>query len=500
MKTKFLTCLLIVQSVLLTAQSFELTHNCKQAYESIIALEFEKGRNYLQIEHNENPQNLLPVLYQSYIDFLQVILGENADNYEAFKDKKKSRLRKIKSGNDDSPFYHYALANIYLHHAFSRVRFKEYFKAMFEIKRAYRLLTKNVKEYPEFIPNYIGMGLLHSMIGSIPENYKWVSWLANMKGTVEQGIGELYKVLYEAEKGGENAYLLTEASFYLTFIEINLNANQDQPEKLLQILNSRPFDTPLTLYAKVSVYMRSGRNDKALELLEQFKQTESSFQFHYLKYLQGMAYLNKLDQKCIEYFSQYLRDFKGGTYVKSAYQKIAWMHLLNGNIEGYKDQMKKCIALGNKNLDGDKQAQKEAENNIVPNVYLLKARLLFDGGYYQESLNILNENRFKISVDDRVLMTELLYRFGRNYQNLKQYKMAKHYFKRAIGIGSGLKEYFAGNSCLQLGTIYEIERKADSANYYYKKCLDLDFETYKTSLDFKAKAKMKKLETKKGAE
>ena len=70
----------------------------------------------------------------------------------------------------------------------------------------------------------------------------------------------------------------------------------------------------------------------------------------------------------------------------------------------------------------------------------------------------------------------------------------KKHSKKTIKKGKDLPDYFAGNSCLQLGIIYEMNHKIDSAEYYYKMCLDLDFKIYKASLDFKAKAKLKKLE------
>ena len=42
-------------------------------------------------------------------------------------------------------------------------------------------------------------------------------------------------------------------------------------------------------------------------------------------------------------------------------------------------------------MDEDNQALSESKSNTVPNITLLKARLLFDGGYYQKALNIMIE-------------------------------------------------------------------------------------------------------------
>ena len=48
----------------------------------------------------------------------------------------------------------------------------------------------------------------------------------------------------------------------------------------------------------------------------------------------------------------------------------------------------------NSETDADKQAVKEAESGRWPNEALLKARLLDDGGYYNQALQVLAANRF----------------------------------------------------------------------------------------------------------
>ena len=40
-------------------------------------------------------------------------------------------------------------------------------------------------------------------------------------------------------------------------------------------------------------------------------------------------------------------------------------------------------------LDDDKLAEKEATKKEAPNVYLLKARLLSDGGYYEKAISTI---------------------------------------------------------------------------------------------------------------
>ena len=58
---------------------------------------------------------------------------------------------------------------------------------------------------------------------------------------------------------------------------------------------------------------------------------------------------------------------------------------------------------GKKLIDEDRQAENDIQNDIVINRDLLIARILFDGGYYNETLNKLN----KLSVNEISLNNDL---------------------------------------------------------------------------------------------
>ena len=498
-KSSIILVVLLLSSFSVKAQYFDFSEDCKNAYLNISALEFDKGMALIDKERNQNPGNVLPILYLNYLDFLKVVIGEQENDYDEFRDTKRKRLRLIRTGDKDSPYYLYSLANLNLQYAFARLRFKDYFSALFEIKRAFHLLERNVEKYPEFLPNYIGFGLLHTMVGSIPKNYKWVSWLASMDGTVEQGYKELFMVLEKGQNNPEYSHLMNEAAFFLTFLEMNISADRAQAEKLLLLLNKEPNKQPLIVFAKLSILKRTSRNEEAIKILDEYHQSDSSYPFHYLIYLHGLLNLNKLDQKANTYFQKYLNEFKGGSYIKSSYQKMAWLALINGNIDEYQRLINFCKTKGNDYLGSDDHAEKEAENKEIPNVDLLKARLLYDGGYYEKSLSELAKLNLNSANFNKTETTEYYYRIARNYQGLEKFEQAIQFYKKAIETGQNLSAYFAGNSAMQLGVIYENKMMLDTAAIYYQTCLDLDFKTYKKSLDVKAKAALNRVQTKKGA-
>ena len=62
-----------------------------------------------------------------------------------------------------------------------------------------------------------------------------------------------------------------------------------------------------------------------------------------------------------------------------------------------------------------------------------------------------------------------------------------------INIGADKEYYFAANSALKSGMIFESKMDFEKARYYYNKCLSLDFDEYKTSITQKAKAGLNRI-------
>ena len=151
--------------------------------------------------------------------------------------------------------------------------------------------------------------------------------------------------------------------------------------------------------------------------------------------------------------------------------------------------MSKCLIHGNNLLDEDKQAQSEAKRQLVPHVTLLKARLLFDGGYYQNGLATLE--KIKIGDLNDVQVEEYHYRRGRCQQSVKQYNEAIASYLLIANNQS--TSFFVAGSCLQLAMIYENQKKLASAKAFYEKCLQLNPAEYKNSLHQKAKSGLERV-------
>jgi hypothetical protein len=70
------------------------------------------------------------------------------------------------------------------------------------------------------------------------------------------------------------------------------------------------------------------------------------------------------------------------------------------------------------------------------------------------------------------------------------------YYQETITKGGELPYYFAANSSLQLGIIYEQQHDFIQAQKYYLKVLDMNFDEYHFSITNKAQAGLNRIKGK----
>jgi len=209
----------------------------------------------------------------------------------------------------------------------------------------------------------------------------------------------------------------------------------------------------------------------------------------------GQAFLFKLDSEAQDFFKKYLLDYPGKNYKKTALQKWAWGAFIKGDTAAYLNAMKDIPNIGASIFDADKVAQKESkrvmEESWLPNLYLLRSRLQFDGHYYQGALNELSN--MEIAQSDQVTQLEYHYRKARILHEMNRLLDAKKEYELALMKGEESERYFAANSALKLGEIAELQAQKNEAAQYYKKVLDLEFSEYRKGIRAKAKAGLQRV-------
>ena len=469
--------------------SFELNEQVQQAYLQIIRLNFDEGKRLLDKEQHSNPLNQLPLLYMNYIDFLKAYVSEEKIDLETFSNNTRNRLKIMKY--EKSPFFLYSRAELLIQESILNLKSGDYASAAWKIRKAYLTNENNSEIFPAFPLNKKISGMLNVFIGAIPDDYHWLADLAGFYGSIHQGTLELTLLLNETTGTDYHIYR-EELLYYLSSIQSSVSQRIDDPFQIDEMMRSYCSANKFMRVSFSNVLMRTGRNDEALQLLTDTSLMKDSYPTHLIIYKAGLARLRKLDYTSEKDFQHFISRFKGMNYIRSAYQKMAWIYLLQGNQKKYNDCMMMCKSVGSNRTEDDKEATEEAKSGEVPNPVLLRARLLFDGGYYREAMSEMANK----SIHDFPRLKdqlEVTYRLARILQKLKLMEKAIHLFEETLKNGSTSRYYYAANSALLLGGIYEEKKDLEKAKSYYLKCLSMRNHGYQYSIDQKAKAGIARL-------
>jgi tetratricopeptide (TPR) repeat protein len=247
----------------------------------------------------------------------------------------------------------------------------------------------------------------------------------------------------------------------------------------------------LKSYLKGNVAAKTGHNDEAIAFFEAGPKSGEYLKIPSLDYLLGCAKLSRMDKDSPAAFENYVKEFRGTNFIKDAYLKLAYYYLLQ-NDQGKYDYYIKLVKTKGYNTDGKDQEALFEANDVKPDIDLLKARLYFDGGYYAKALAELagkDENSFKL-LRDKI---EFWYRLGRIYDKTGKFNDAIANYQKAINLGKETKYYFAANSALNIGLIFEQKRDFKRAGDYYNQALGMHDHQYQNDVDNDAKAGLKRI-------
>jgi predicted negative regulator of RcsB-dependent stress response len=488
----FLSILLLSISFTVSARQkvYDFNTRCQQAYEAIMQLRINDGKALLEAEKKEHPDNLIPYFLDNYADFFTLYFNEDPAEYAAKKGLRATRLSLMEQGPDSSPYYLYSQAAIKFQWAMVRVKFGEKWDAAWEIRKAFMMLKDNQRKFPQFPPNTMLISAMQTVFGTIPDGYKWISSVLGMKGSIKQGMQNLQSFI------DSNAPLAQtfrpEAYYYYCYLKLFMESN---PDELWQFIQRRQLDTRNNYLFALMVANLAVTNLKAdlgIKILTERNNSPAYAGIPYEYYLMGLLKMNRQDDDAHVYLEKFINTFKGKFNVKEALQRLSWYYYLHGNMEAANKYRNLILTRGSAEADNDKQALKEAKSGKWPNSFLLKVRLLSDGGFFNEALRLMQTKK----AADFALIEEKLeyaYRLGRIYDEMGSDDQAIAMYDATVKAGSSRPEYYAARAALQMGYIYEKRNDKAKARQCYQACLDMPDHDFKNSLDQRAKAGLQRV-------
>jgi tetratricopeptide (TPR) repeat protein len=502
MRKNFLI-LLFVFKVLSVHAIFDATDNCMYAHQAIMRLQFDDASLILVHEKTLHPQNNLVLVLENNIAFLKAMLSEEPKEIAAMETIGKRSIELIQKTDSKDPYCRPAIAQIQLQIAYLDAQQGSYLSPSLEIGKTYQLLIENRNQFPQYRAGDPQTGLLNILIGSIPSEFKWLTDLLQMEGSVKQGEAEILASLKNETGDKILAMMAPECLILLALVAIQIDDDETRQLKVLNLFKEPGIDlissqSPLLIFAQSALLMKLGKNDESITLLTNCPNNPGQYPFPVLDYYLGIAKLNRLDTEANKNLLRFTSVSKGKNLLNSAYQRLAWHSLLHGDKVNYASYIKRIKVRGEQGTENDKKAYQDALSGIEPNIDLLKARLLFDGGYYQRALDQLscfNLSTTETTAHDRL---EFYYRKARILHKMDKLEEALNYYNIVLKQGSSSTYYFAANSALNMGEIYESRLQLDKARTYYEKCLSLKYTEYKNGISTKARARLNLLDKAKG--
>jgi hypothetical protein len=458
-----------------------------KAYRLALKLKADSAR-MLTSTQSLNPEiEAQRLLIHSLTDMIENLVREDDEPLPSYFDRLEERLDYLQNIRKPGPWARHALAECFQHRAIAQGRYGQNIRAGISFAKAYFKTKELVKDYPDFLPAQKSYGIYLMVVGLMPSNDNFLLRWVGFSGNVDQGIVTLKRCVDTPNAQQAEATLLyCLAQMYI----------RDQPENgralLLQYIGNQADDlAAMTLLA--SVYKEGHQNGRGLAAIKAIKKDKSHLPFYYPLLLEGELYLNDIEtDSAVVKLEKYLSVCSRKRLVKQLHFKLFLAyHLLgdstNANANFY--------AIGNEGevgTDGDRYALYFYNRGLIPDKRLIRARLLYDGGYdarAQAALDSINPGSLKTLNE----LTELQYRRARLAQRAKDTVSAKRLFTLTISTAGDDPSYYAPMSCLQLGRIALAEKRFVDAQAYYERAKTYPKHEYKTGLNERANAGLKRV-------
>jgi tetratricopeptide (TPR) repeat protein len=475
----FLLIIMILSSLQSVAQpsSPELT----LAYRKLLEFKTDSVRLLLDHQVEKDHDRAFKVYLRSLEDVLGLTHTRNDSLYGLYSEKEKDYIRDLELLPANDHFTSFIKAEIRLHSAIIRFRYNDQFSGAMRFIQAYKMVHSWMEN--QDVPHYMykSEGVLNVLLSLVPEKYDFMLRLIGVRADLSTGIRQLEKVI-------ETRSLF---SFEGSMILALLNAyylNEPQKSADLVMANSMKWQNSL-IYQYISglVFSKIRDNENALQAFQRCLHFSEEYgEIPAVPFYLAESYMKKLDfPRAAIYYKRFLTRNNASDFQKTANYRLYLLSLFNNETRQAEVCRKNVSDQGQMIAEADRYVYFLVKDGYCPHPEIQKARLLFDGGYYEESLILLESIRLAGLTDEEKL--EYSYRKARVYQELKDFDPAKKYYDEMFRT-TYKDHYLVANAHLQMGYI-EMESKNPAASaVHFREALNYSGDYYKSSIRNEARA------------
>jgi tetratricopeptide (TPR) repeat protein len=317
--------------------------------------------------------------------------------------------------------------------------------------------------------------LFDIFLSQIPEQYQFWASLLGWHGDAANGFRILKENMTceQAGTGSQHELLILYSYCLLKFG----NTSQTEVKDLIRLSENHP--SPILSFILGSLCIKKQMGDTGIEHLASIP-GEFYTQFPLLHYLKGRLLLNRMDDACMTHFSTFQDTFTGESFQTDGLLRQAWWLHIQHLTSKRDSVLSKIMQQKRLPTSNDKQAQKEMTSLKNEPVDLLKARLLFDGGYWNQAL--IQLSGMDTTTIERYYMPEYYYRMGRINQALELPNAALEDYNEVIALCQDDKRYIGPYAAIEAAKIYLFQKDTTKAKQYLDLAVQLNTGDYKQDI------------------
>lgn len=486
------TLLLVLLSVSLYAQHFLLTPNLIEAWQETSRLRLAKAEQLLANERSLRPDNQLTDVFQFQLHFQKALATGSPEDERQFQLAKSKLQQQLTSVRTNDPWQEWALGYSGMTSLMLRMRAGDQWQTALEMRRTYSRIASAYDKYPGFVPNLLTYGIVQVALGGVPDQFSWVLKLASLHADSRDGVAMLIRVL-NLPDNHPFAFMRADAAILLGMATRAMQTDAATKELVINRIRTLDKSNLMLIYTSAYLLMRDGKNEEALKELKSRSLSPNYLIFPMVDYLLAEAMLRKGSGPAETHYIRFLQMSEGSMYLSDTHRKLGWIALLNGDTTTYLSRMKQCREALSSGSERDAEAKREAASELIPHPSLILARLRFDGGYFSEANEILERSAYLFERKNKAHYLEYLYRSARIADSMGQLDKALLLYDKTYHQGLASPEYYAANSALRLGELFERKGQKTEAALWFNRCLNLKPQAYRTSIHAAARAGLRRV-------
>jgi len=254
-----------------------LQNDISKAYQYYFNFDFDSCRLILE----KTPPNPWSFYISSLLSSTEVFINDDPTFYKSNKSRESKLLDSLDKMSFSEEQTNFLVSEIKLQWAILKLKNGDEFSAFWNLKQAYSIAKSNVENYPDFIPSYKTLGLLHVLYGVFPNKYDWILSVFGIVGNAQKGMDELQKVKQR------DHFFSMEATLISALLQAYTLNNSKKATAIMAPLHENN-ELLLVEYANVLILMKNAQSEVALKILKDASSKYAEpFKISQLYYLNG---------------------------------------------------------------------------------------------------------------------------------------------------------------------------------------------------------------------